>query len=104
MLCSKCNTDSAHRSHRVGIQEHLASLLGYHPYRCRNCGRRFQVLGHPEAGAASPAAKGVEREITHTRSAQRRKAVRRMILLFGAALIVFAVILYYLTREPSMGG
>jgi cell division septal protein FtsQ len=46
----------------------------------------------------------VEKEITHTRSALRRKAVRRAIMLYGAALIVFAIILYYLTREPPMGG
>jgi hypothetical protein len=30
--------------------------------------------------------------------------VRRAILLYGGALILFAIILYYLTREPSMGG
>jgi predicted nucleic acid-binding Zn ribbon protein len=88
----------------VGISEHLASILGYHPYRCRQCGHRFRVLGHPEPQAASPAVRGVEREITHTRSALRRRAVRRGIVLYGAALIVFAIILYYLTREPSMGG
>ena len=104
MLCTKCQTDSAHRSHRVGIREHLSSLLGYYPYRCRNCGRRFQTQGHSEPGTASPAARGVEREITHTRGALRRRAVRRAILLYGGALILFAVILYYLTREPSMGG
>ena len=104
MLCTKCQTDSAHRSHRVGFKEHLSSILGYYPYRCHNCGRRFQIVGHAEPGAANPAARGVEREITHTRSALRRRAVRRAILLYAGALILFAVILYYLTREPSMGG
>ena len=104
MLCTKCNTDSAHRSHRVGIREHLSSILGSYPYRCHNCGRRFQVAGNSEPAAASKAVRGVEKEITHTRSALRRKAVRRAIMLYGAALIVFAIILYYLTREPPMGG
>jgi hypothetical protein len=104
MLCTKCHTDSAHRSHRVGIKEHLSSILGYYPYRCRNCGRRFEVAGHSEPGDASPSARGVEREIAHTRSALRRKAVRRGIMLYAAALLVFMVILYFLTREPSLGG
>jgi len=104
MLCTKCNTDSAHRSHRVGIKEHLASILGYYPYRCHNCGHRFRMAGHSDPVTASKAVRDVEREITHTRSALRRRAVRRGIMLYGAALVVFAIVLYYLTREPSMGG
>jgi len=104
MLCTECKTDSAHRSHRVGIQEHLRSILGYYPYRCRNCGRRFQAHRYAEPEPAAPGARGVEREISATRGSRRRKAVQRVILLYGAALIVFGAILYYLTRVPSMGG
>jgi len=48
--------------------------------------------------------RGVEREITATRGSLRRKAVRRGILLYAAALILFGAFLYYLTRVPPMGG
>lgn len=104
MLCTKCDTDSAHRAHRVGIKERLSSILGYYPYRCHNCGLRFSAAVNSQPAATSPAMRGVEKEITHTRSALRRKAVRRGIMLYAAALVVFVVILYYLTREPAMGG
>jgi hypothetical protein len=33
----------------------------------------------------------------------RRGQRRREFLLYGSALTVFIVILYYLTREPSIG-
>ena len=104
MLCTKCQTDSAHRSHRVGLREHLASMAGYYPYRCRKCGARFQGLRNKETEAATPAARTVEREISTTQGARRRKAWRRGLVLYGLALILFGVLLYYLTREPSMGG
>ena len=104
MVCTECKTDSAHRSHRVGVVEHLASILGYYPYRCRNCGRRVLTNRYAEPGPVPPAVRGVEREITHTRGSLRRRAVRRGILLYGVALLLFGAILYYLTRVPSMGG
>ncbi len=104
MLCTECQTDGARRSRRVGLSEHLASILGYYPYRCRNCGRRFRGLRAAEPEPAAPAAPGVEREISATRGARRRKAMRRVILLYGGALILFGAMLYYLTRAPSMGG
>ena len=103
MLCAKCRTDSAHRSHRVGIREYLASMVGYYPYRCRNCGSRFRGLRKVAPEPAAPAKRGVEREIAATRGARRRKAWRRGILLYGGALILFGALLYYLTRVPSMG-
>jgi hypothetical protein len=104
MQCTKCQTDSAHRSHRVGLRERVASLAGYYPYRCPKCGTRFQALRNKEAEAAAPATRTLEREISTTQGARRRKAWRRGLVLYGLALILFGVLLYYLTREPSMGG
>src|ERR1019366_6758644 len=104
MVCPKCNTDRAHRSHRTGLTEHVFSIAGYHPYRCRQCSHRFLSLRDAPAEPATPAARGVEREISSTRGAIRWKRKRRDILLYGSALIVFGVVLYFLTREPSMGG
>jgi predicted nucleic acid-binding Zn ribbon protein len=104
MLCTKCQTDSAHRSHRAGLRDRLASLAGYYPYRCRNCGSRFRGLRKVAPEPSTAARRGVEREIAHTRGARRRKALRRAILLYGGALILFGALLYFLTRVPSMGG
>ena len=103
MLCTKCNTDSAHRSHRAGFKERFASLFGYYPYRCHQCGRRFLKQRYADAEPGKSVDRGTEREISSTQGALRWRAVRRQILLYGWALILFAVILYYLTREPSMG-
>ena len=104
MQCPKCQTDSAHRSHRVGLREHVASLVGYYPYRCRKCGSRFRGLRYGEPAPAAPSARGVDREIAATQGTRRRKAWHRGILLFSGALILFGILLYYLTGEPSMGG
>ena len=104
MVWKKCQTDSAHRSHRVGLKEHLAGMVGYYPYRCRKCGDRFRVHGRGEAEPASSAVRSTEREIAYTQGSRRRKVVRRAVMLYGCALVLFGVILYYLTREPSMGG
>src|SRR5450432_2201622 len=103
MLCPKCNTDSAHRSHRVGLKEHLTSIAGYKPYRCRACKHRFLSQSHPATPPASPDRKGLEREISHTQGSIRWKQKKRDLLLYAAALIVFAFVLYFLTRAPKIG-
>jgi len=103
MLCPKCKSDHAHRSHRVALREHVASIVGYHPYRCRQCSYRFLRFGNSPSEPAAPATRGVEREIAATRGAFRWKRKRRVIVLYVLALIVFVVILYFLTRAPSIG-
>lgn len=104
MLCPICKTDSARRSHKSGSREMLASLAGYRPYRCRECKLRFSSRRGPAPEASAPGQRGVEREISSTRSAMRWKKKRANIMLYGAALIVFGAILYFLTRPLSMGG
>jgi DNA-directed RNA polymerase subunit RPC12/RpoP len=104
MLCPKCKTDNAHRSHRVGLRERLTGIVGYHAYRCHHCSHRFLSLHYLPAEPTAPAARGrVEREIAHTQGALRWKRKRRNILIYGSALILFVFILYFLTREPSIG-
>jgi len=99
MLCPKCKTDRAGRSHRRGLLEYGASVLGYYPYSCRGCHLRFlrfrkapleeRVVAHP----------GVEREIKATRDAMKSKRTRRELLLYGAAVVLFLSFLYYITRD-----
>ena len=104
MLCPKCKIDTAHRSHRVGLRERLTSIVGYVPYRCRECRYRFLGFRYSLREPAAPPARGAEKEIAATRGSLRRRQRRHELVLYGSALAVFVVILYYLTREPSMGG
>lgn len=39
--CPKCHGAGTHRSHRRGMIENAASLLGIYPYRCDDCNKRF---------------------------------------------------------------
>jgi hypothetical protein len=98
MLCPKCKTDSAHRSHRSNLRERLASLAGYRPYRCHKCELRFSSIRIPPEEEPAPA------KTSTTRVAMRWRRKRRDIFLYASALIVFSAILYLLTRPPSMGG
>ena len=104
MLCPKCKTDSAHRSHRVGLKERLTGIVGYLPYRCRQCSHRFLSVRCLSPESAAAPARGAEKEIAATRASLRWKQKRRDFLLYASAMAMFVVVLYYLTREPSMGG
>jgi hypothetical protein len=105
MLCPKCKTDSAHRAHRINSKERLVSVVAYYPYRCGCCSYRFHnfrfwVTATP---ATAPPVRGAERQIAATRGALLWKHKRREILLYSTALVLFAFVLYFLTREPSIG-
>ena len=53
--------------------EYLASLLAYHPYRCRECGQRFLQFRYAvPQGAGEPTS--TEREIRSTRTSIKWKA------------------------------
>ena len=104
MMCPKCKTDSAHRSHRVGLTERLTGIVGYLPYRCHQCSHRFLSVRYPRPEPAMAPARGAEKEIAATRASLRWKQKRRDFLLYASAMAMFVVVLYYLTREPSMGG
>jgi hypothetical protein len=103
MLCPKCKTDCAYRSHRNGLAEHLASLAGFFPYSCHACKHHFLHYRRSTVEKAPATKTPVEREITATRSAANWKRKQRDILLYGLALLLFAAILFYLTREPAPG-
>lgn len=103
MQCPKCKTDNAHRSHRAGLSEHLTSIIGYVPYRCRDCSFRFLSFRYSRREPATAPPRGAEKEIAATRSSLRRRQKRRELVLYASALTLFVVVLYFLTREPSVG-
>jgi hypothetical protein len=102
VLCPKCKTASAHRSRRVGVAEYLASIASYYPYRCSTCSHRFQSFSHSFPEPAVPST-GTYKEIAITQGASRWKQRQREIWLYGSALILFAMLLYFLTKAPSIG-
>jgi len=98
VICPKCKTDHAHRSHRQGLKDYVASLFGYYPYRCNKCEHRFfESRFKPPKTTEHPTA--TETEIRTTRNRYEWKRRRRDFLLYGSALLAFLAFLYYITRE-----
>jgi len=98
VLCPKCKTERAHRSHRKGLKDYVSSFFGYHPYRCHECGNRFLQAHWAESGPPEKP-NSTEKEIRTTRARQAREQKRREFLLYGAGLLVFLIFLYYVTRD-----
>jgi hypothetical protein len=103
MQCPKCKTGNAHRSHRAGLKERLTSIVGYVPYRCRECGLRFLSFRYLISDSVATPLSGTEKEIAATRGSLQWKQKRRELVLYASALTLFVVVLYFLTREPSIG-
>jgi hypothetical protein len=87
-----------HRSHRRGLWEHLASLGGKYPYRCRECGYRG-LLSENAAQKEIDSQIPKDREITATRGAVEWKRRRREILIYAGGFLLFMIFLYFITRE-----
>lgn len=101
MLCPKCNTDHAHRSHRRGPAEYLASIFAVYPYRCAECGSRYLRSRYTAPETPAGANCSTELEIKATRSGMKWKRTRREFLLYSAGLGFFMIFLYFITRERS---
>jgi hypothetical protein len=99
MLCPKCKTNHARRSRRRGLIAHAISIAGYYPYSCPDCHLQFLRLRSAPVEDAVVRSPGVEREIKATRDAMKATRKRRELALYGAALLMFLTILYYITRE-----
>jgi hypothetical protein len=100
MTCPKCKSDSAHRSHRRGLVEHIAGLFAIYPYRCRKCENRFLKSKYTqEAPPTSSVHASTEKEIRRTRNAVKILRRRRELLLYGGCFGLFLFFLYYITRE-----
>ena len=104
MLCPKCNAESAHRSHRKGLFERLASLFAYYPYRCRACHYRFMRFRYGTPKLQAGEVSSTEREIRSTRLRIKWKRKRREFLLFVSGFLLFLCFLYYITRMDTFAG
>lgn len=104
MLCPKCKIDHAHRSHRTGLVERLGSLIGYYPYRCRECGHRFLQFRYAVPSQGPGKRSETEREIRSTRVRIRWQRKKRVILLYGFCALIFLGFLYYITRSGGFPG
>ena len=101
MYCPNCKTDNAHRSHRHGLTERLASLFAIYPYRCAQCKHRFLRFRYAQGPTQGSAPSLAEREIRTTRASLRWKGKRREFFLYGAGFLLVLVFLYFVTRERS---
>src|ERR1041385_6975941 len=104
LVCPHCKTDQIHRSRRRGLIERCAARAGYYPHRCRTCDARFFGRRHsPPADSVQPkmaAGRGsVEREIRATRGALKANRRRRELFVYGVALVLFLMFLYYVSHD-----
>ena len=89
--CPGCGSESIRRSRRTAIDQ-VRCIAGYRPYRCRECDRRFHLPYRRRAAAAKPE--------TRSESHKRRRAIRhREFFVYAIALIAFAIMAVFLTRE-----
>jgi len=84
--------------------EHLASLAGFFPYTCRDCRHRSMRRLRSAAERGSQARTDAEKEVVAIRAAAGRRRKKREVALYTLALLIFVVILYFLTRQPFVDG
>ena len=101
VLCANCKTDNAHRSHRHGVLESCMSMFAYYPYSCTKCKHRFLRRRDRASDAPQPANRSTEREIRATRNARKWRRKRVEFVIYGTALLLFVVVLYFITRARS---
>lgn len=92
LTCPDCGGGNVRRSRSTPL-DRLLSVRGYRPYRCRSCDVRFRSLV-------------TDRSDRHARSGERQESrkrrmvvLRRELVVYGFALLAFAVIAFVATRE-----
>lgn len=101
MDCPKCKADQAHRSHRQGPRERLASLFAFYPYRCNACQHRFLRFRYEPPGKTGGDETCTARLLRANRASKQWHRKRREFLLYGAAGLFFLAFLYFITRERA---
>jgi hypothetical protein len=101
MTCPSCMENLAHRSHRSGFRDWIASLSQRSPYRCHGCSGRFYVYRH---GETSPKLRSrEERAVMKLARTYRWRKWKRESLAYGATLLVLVTILYFLLQQHITG-
>lgn len=90
-VCTACGSTSVRRSRRR-LLDQFATLFGYYPYRCRECNARFILKPPPRPRTQHKSSRSESR-------ARRRTALRRELLVYGLALISFALLIAFLVRD-----
>ena len=97
MFCPGCGGAGLRRSHRRGSLERALGLFRLYPYRCEACkGRSWHFGRSAEVPNRKPGPNLNTRALV---SVWRRRRIE--VLLYVLGLGVFAVFLYYITRERT---
>jgi len=95
-ICPRCGSQNIQKSRRTGPLERVCGLVGFYPYRCRECLSRTFL----KTSDVLERARGTSRK----RPEERRRAwqrTRREMLLWGGAILGFVAILYYLALDSG---
>lgn len=96
MNCPKCGNSTAHRTHRTWL-DYAVTWLGFLPYKCKDCQRRFLVWRN---GELSPRLRTTEeRRIMQLRRSIRWRRTRGELLLYGLGSLIFLAVLFYLLTQ-----
>lgn len=80
----KCGSRRIVRSHRASIVDHLVDAVGFVPYRCEACDRRF--YSRPQGGGKP-------------KQGGNRRAIQ--IAVCGTVLVAVLLIVYLVLRQPA---
>jgi hypothetical protein len=101
MTCAKCGQNQAHRSHR-SWSDRLFSLIGFKPYRCRDCHHRFYA--YREGIKSARLRSSEERRIMKLRRSIRWKRTRGELVLYAVSSLLFLAILYFIIQQRIAPG
>jgi hypothetical protein len=97
VTCPKCSEPTAHRSHRRGFKDYVLGYFSQIPYRCKSCGSRFYAY---RAGEKSDRMRTPEeRRIMKIRRAIKWKRSKRELAIYALGVCVFALVVFYMTRQ-----
>jgi hypothetical protein len=93
--CRYCKNTDVRRSHRNGPFERLGALIGFYPFRCHACQKRF-LLPRKSATPAPPSERRQERVKLD------KKRTWRLVLLFVVSFVLFLLFAWkFILPEPA---
>jgi hypothetical protein len=98
-LCMKCKAKTAIRVHRNGAFDRIAHFLGFSPYECPDCNRRFRRFRFAPLPPIPLKDRGVAKEIRKTRRQLQFSRLKKEISIYSLAGLVLAMFLYMISKE-----